>query len=125
CHYCNRKYDCANESRPGVVSEKLTPDEGRRKVIAVANAAPQLSVLGIAGPGDACSTRRGRSRRRAHLSASTRSRRCRRREATTSCRVPDTSRRTPRRATPKPTKNPEFPAVSGLVGRVARLMRRI
>ena len=20
CHYCNRKYDCANESRPGVVS---------------------------------------------------------------------------------------------------------
>lgn len=24
CNYCNRKYDCANESRPGVVSEKLT-----------------------------------------------------------------------------------------------------
>ena len=23
CNYCNRKYDCANESRPGVVSEKL------------------------------------------------------------------------------------------------------
>ncbi len=21
CNYCNRKYDCANESRPGVVSE--------------------------------------------------------------------------------------------------------
>ncbi len=54
CHYCNRKYDCANESRPGVVSEKLTPDEARRKVIAVANEVPQLSVLGIAGPGDAC-----------------------------------------------------------------------
>ncbi|TIW05954.1 MAG: hypothetical protein E5V74_00685, partial [Mesorhizobium sp.] len=27
CNYCNRKYDCANESRPGVVSEKLTPDQ--------------------------------------------------------------------------------------------------
>ena len=54
CHYCNRKYDCANESRPGVVSEKLTPDQARRKVIAVANEVPQLSVLGIAGPGDAC-----------------------------------------------------------------------
>ena len=51
CNYCNRKYDCANESRPGVVSEKLTPDEARRKVIAVANEVPQLSVLGIAGPG--------------------------------------------------------------------------
>ena len=54
CNYCNRKYDCANESRPGVVSEKLTPDQAMRKVIAVANDVPQLSVLGIAGPGDAC-----------------------------------------------------------------------
>jgi len=54
CNYCNRKYDCANESRPGVVSEKLTPEEARRKVISVANEVPQLSVLGIAGPGDAC-----------------------------------------------------------------------
>lgn len=54
CNYCNRKYDCANESRPGVVSEKLTPDQALRKVITVANEVPQLSVLGIAGPGDAC-----------------------------------------------------------------------
>ncbi|MEY4580920.1 MAG: hypothetical protein RL701_5623, partial [Pseudomonadota bacterium] len=53
CNYCNRKYDCANESRPGVVSERLTPDQALRKVIAVANEIPQLSVLGIAGPGDA------------------------------------------------------------------------
>ena len=30
------------------------PDEARRKVIAVANEVPQLSVLGVAGPGDAC-----------------------------------------------------------------------
>jgi len=54
CNYCNRKYDCANESRPGVVSEKLTPEQARRKVVTVANEVPQLSVLGIAGPGDAC-----------------------------------------------------------------------
>jgi hypothetical protein len=54
CNYCNRKYDCANESRPGVVSEKLTPDEAVRKVITVANEVPQLSILRIAGPGDAC-----------------------------------------------------------------------
>ena len=54
CNYCNRKYDCANESRPGVVSEKLAPDQALRKVITVANEVPQLSVLGIAGPGDAC-----------------------------------------------------------------------
>ncbi|WP_414834180.1 nitrogenase cofactor biosynthesis protein NifB [Afifella sp. YEN Y35] len=54
CNYCNRKYDCANESRPGVVSERLDPDQAVKKVIAVANEVPQLSVLGIAGPGDAC-----------------------------------------------------------------------
>ena len=54
CHYCNRKFDCVNESRPGVVAERLTPEEAARKVIAVASRVPQLSVLGIAGPGDAC-----------------------------------------------------------------------
>ncbi len=53
CNYCNRKFDCANESRPGVVSERLTPDEALRKVLAVAAAVPELAVLGIAGPGDA------------------------------------------------------------------------
>jgi nitrogen fixation protein NifB len=52
CNYCNRKYDCANESRPGVTSEKLTPEQAARKVAAVAAKVPQLSVLGIAGPGD-------------------------------------------------------------------------
>lgn len=53
CHYCNRKFDCANESRPGVVSERLSPGEAVRKVLAVAAEVPELSVVGIAGPGDA------------------------------------------------------------------------
>ena len=53
CNYCNRKYDCANESRPGVVSERLTPEEALRKVAHIAQRLPQLSVVGIAGPGDA------------------------------------------------------------------------
>ena len=53
CNYCNRKYDCSNESRPGVVSQKLTPDQAVRKVVAVASEIPQMTVLGIAGPGDA------------------------------------------------------------------------
>jgi nitrogen fixation protein NifB len=52
CHYCNRKYDCANESRPGVVSELLTPEQAVKKVLAVAAHIPQMTVLGIAGPGD-------------------------------------------------------------------------
>ncbi len=52
CHYCNRKYDCANESRPGVVSELLTPEQAVKKIIVVAAKIPQMTVLGIAGPGD-------------------------------------------------------------------------
>ncbi|MGD1898965.1 MAG: nitrogenase cofactor biosynthesis protein NifB [Phormidesmis sp.] len=52
CNFCNRKYDCANESRPGVVSELLTPEEAAHKALVVAGKIPQMSVLGIAGPGD-------------------------------------------------------------------------
>jgi nitrogen fixation protein NifB len=52
CNYCNRKFDCASESRPGVVSERLTPEQAVRKVLAVAAEVRELSVVGIAGPGD-------------------------------------------------------------------------
>ncbi|WP_316859734.1 nitrogenase cofactor biosynthesis protein NifB [uncultured Cohaesibacter sp.] len=52
CNYCNRKYDCANESRPGVVSELLTPEQAVKKTLAVAATIPQMTVLGVAGPGD-------------------------------------------------------------------------
>jgi nitrogen fixation protein NifB len=52
CNYCNRKFDCANESRPGVVSELLTPEEAAHKVLVIAGKIPQMTVLGIAGPGD-------------------------------------------------------------------------
>jgi nitrogen fixation protein NifB len=52
CNYCNRKYDCANESRPGVVSEVLSPEEAAHKVLVIAGKIPQMTVLGIAGPGD-------------------------------------------------------------------------
>jgi nitrogen fixation protein NifB len=62
CHYCNRKYDCANESRPGVVSELLTPDQAVRKTLAVAATIPQMTVLGIAGPGDPLANPSGPSR---------------------------------------------------------------
>ena len=51
-NYCNRKYDCSNESRSGVISELLTPEQAIKKVLAVAAEIPQMTVLGIAGPGD-------------------------------------------------------------------------
>ena len=50
CNYCNRKFDCVNESRPGVTSRVLSPEEALAKVAYVAAKVPQLSVVGIAGP---------------------------------------------------------------------------
>lgn len=53
CNYCNRKYDCVNESRPGVTSEVLSPTAARDRFKLAKAKLSQLSVVGIAGPGDA------------------------------------------------------------------------
>lgn len=53
CNYCNRKYDCVNESRPGVTSEVLKPEEALEKFLKVRGKLNNLKVIGIAGPGDA------------------------------------------------------------------------
>lgn len=53
CNYCNRKFDCVNESRPGVTSALLTPEDAKRRFDRVKAQVGQLSVVGIAGPGDA------------------------------------------------------------------------
>lgn len=53
CNYCNRKFDCVNESRPGVTSEILSPEEAAEKFAAVKRKLDNLVVVGIAGPGDA------------------------------------------------------------------------
>jgi len=53
CNYCNRKYDCSNESRPGVTSGTLSPEQALERVITVEQTLDNLSVIGIAGPGDA------------------------------------------------------------------------
>lgn len=52
CNYCNRKYDCSNESRPGVTSEVLSPAEAIEKIRTVKERIPELKVIAIAGPGD-------------------------------------------------------------------------
>ena len=53
CNYCNRKFDCVNESRPGVTSEILTPKQAYEKYLLVSKKLENLSVIGFAGPGDA------------------------------------------------------------------------
>lgn len=52
CGYCVRKYDCVNESRPGVASVILTPEEAIERVEAVVERTGDITAIGIAGPGD-------------------------------------------------------------------------
>jgi nitrogen fixation protein NifB len=52
CNFCDRKYDCVNESRPGVTSTLLTPDQAAVYMEKVLAKEPRISVAGIAGPGD-------------------------------------------------------------------------
>jgi nitrogen fixation protein NifB len=52
CRYCERKYDCANESRPGVTSKVLDPWEAVERVETFLERNGKVTVVGIAGPGD-------------------------------------------------------------------------
>lgn len=52
CNFCNRKFDCMNESRPGVTSAILPPSQAVPYLEEVVARVPKLSVVGIAGPGD-------------------------------------------------------------------------
>ncbi|MBU0993113.1 MAG: radical SAM protein [Proteobacteria bacterium] len=52
CRFCNRKFDCVNESRPGVTSALLSPDQAIGYLKEVVALKPNISVVGIAGPGD-------------------------------------------------------------------------
>ncbi|MDR3237013.1 MAG: radical SAM protein, partial [Spirochaetia bacterium] len=52
CNFCNRKYDCVNESRPGVTSNILSPEQALSYMGLVLEKAENISVIGIAGPGD-------------------------------------------------------------------------
>jgi nitrogen fixation protein NifB len=52
CRYCNRQTDCLHESRPGVTSGVLTPDQAVEYLHRIVEKVPQTQVVGIAGPGD-------------------------------------------------------------------------
>jgi len=57
CGFCERRFDCANESRPGVTSRVLTPEQAVERVRLVKlqmerQGGARLKVVGIAGPGD-------------------------------------------------------------------------
>ncbi|MGB9929617.1 MAG: nitrogenase cofactor biosynthesis protein NifB [Methanosarcina sp.] len=52
CNFCVREFDCVNESRPGVTSKVLTPEESLEKTRQIVADYPFIKVVGIAGPGD-------------------------------------------------------------------------
>lgn len=51
CNFCNRRFDCPNESRPGVTSRLLSPGRVDSYLREISSRVP-ISVVGIAGPGD-------------------------------------------------------------------------
>lgn len=53
CNYCLRKNDCVNETRPGVTSKVLNPQAAFERYQDAAERLDNLTVVGIAGPGDA------------------------------------------------------------------------
>jgi nitrogen fixation protein NifB len=52
CNFCDRQYDCLNESRPGVTSVILSPHQALAYLKKVFALRKDISVAGIAGPGD-------------------------------------------------------------------------
>ncbi|HOP66908.1 MAG TPA: nitrogenase cofactor biosynthesis protein NifB [Methanoregulaceae archaeon] len=52
CNYCVRDFDCVNESRPGVTSRVLNPEEALDMVRKALDKYPYIKVIGIAGPGE-------------------------------------------------------------------------
>ncbi|MEA1956979.1 MAG: nitrogenase cofactor biosynthesis protein NifB [Euryarchaeota archaeon] len=52
CNYCVRKFDCVNESRPGVTSKVLTPQEALERVRDVLDKVHYIKVVAVAGPGE-------------------------------------------------------------------------
>ena len=52
CNYCIRDFDCVNESRPGVTTKVLNPDEAMELVKEALDKYEYIKVIGIAGPGE-------------------------------------------------------------------------
>jgi nitrogen fixation protein NifB len=52
CKYCVRDFDCVNESRPGVTSRVLSPEEALQRVDEVLAKYHFIKVVAVAGPGE-------------------------------------------------------------------------
>jgi len=52
CNFCDRRFNCVNESRPGVASTVLSPGQALHYLEKAVERDPRIAVVGIAGPGD-------------------------------------------------------------------------
>lgn len=52
CNYCNGRYDCVNESRPGITSRAVSPDQAFEHLKLAFKKESRIKVAGIIGPGD-------------------------------------------------------------------------
>lgn len=52
CGYCDHRTDCPHESRPGLASRVMTPEQALEWLSRTRREMPWLAVAGIAGPGD-------------------------------------------------------------------------
>jgi nitrogen fixation protein NifB len=52
CNFCDRRYNCVNESRPGVTTAVLSPHQAIAYLDDALARDPRIAVTGIAGPGD-------------------------------------------------------------------------
>jgi len=52
CKYCDRKFDCPNEGRPGVASAVLKPEDAIRHLGETVLRDDRIKIVGIAGPGE-------------------------------------------------------------------------
>ncbi|MBQ8013786.1 MAG: radical SAM protein, partial [Treponema sp.] len=55
CRFCDRKIN-ENENRPGVTSTVIKPEESLEYIRRALERCPELTVVGIAGPGDTLAT---------------------------------------------------------------------
>ncbi len=52
CAYCDRRYPCVNENRPGLARQIIAPEEAVSYVAWALSLEPRIEVVGVAGPGD-------------------------------------------------------------------------
>ncbi|WP_297055766.1 radical SAM protein [Thermosulfurimonas sp.] len=52
CAYCDRRYPCISENRPGTARRVISPEEAPEYVETALTLEPRIEIVGVAGPGE-------------------------------------------------------------------------